>query len=130
MRPKNSILFVEDDTTILHMMEMVLDHFGYKVTPAVSPDIAMELFSDDCDAYDLVITDYNMPEMDGQELVNRMREIRSDIPVILCSGSDLMMRDAGHRKCVDHFINKPYDIDKFKMTIEEVLEQSQEMAYE
>lgn len=120
--PKPSILFVEDDTTILHMMEIVLQQFGYAITPVLTPKVALDLFREAPDSYDLVITDYAMPEMDGEQLADQLRSIRTDIPVILCSGSDFSMHENVIHESVNHFIRKPYDIDKLRSVVETALQ--------
>ena len=86
---KPSILFVEDDGMILQMMEVVLNQFGYHVIPATDAATALQAFALESKTVDLVITDYNMPDICGIELIKKLRSLRQDIPIILCSGSDL-----------------------------------------
>lgn len=119
---KITILFIEDDITILKMMEIILTSFEYHVIPVSLPEKALQMFQDAPLSFDLVVTDYIMPQMDGEVLANKIRALRPDMPIILCSGSDLMMKEVPHRANVDYFINKPYDIDQFKLVIEQVLE--------
>lgn len=122
MNSKKTILFVEDDTNILKMMEVILTSLQYHVIPMSVPEKALQFFQDDPYYFDLVITDYMMPRMDGEVLANKIRETRPEMPIILCSGSDLKMEEIALRAKVDCFINKPYDMDQFKIVIDQVLE--------
>ena len=78
------ILLVDDNQHGLVARKTVLEELGYLITPASGAQEALEHFSSG--AYDLVITDYKMPKMNGKELIERMRKQAPAIPVILLSG--------------------------------------------
>jgi CheY-like chemotaxis protein len=59
---------------------------GYQVTVRNSSLEALENFLNQLNQFDLVITDQTMPGMTGSDIVRRMLQIRSDIPIILCTG--------------------------------------------
>jgi PAS domain S-box-containing protein len=80
------ILFVDDDQTILAMGREILESYGYSVVTAANGRHALETFRQDPDAFDALVTDYSMPEMNGHELIRQAMAVRSDIPTILCSG--------------------------------------------
>jgi len=81
-----TILFVDDEQMIVDASKQVLEQLGYRVVAETDPVRAIEAFRKDHDAFDLVITDKTMPHMTGYDLVQKIRNIRADIPVILCSG--------------------------------------------
>jgi len=78
------ILLVDDHSLGLAARKAVLEEAGYKVVAAASAAEALEAFSKR--HFDLLVTDYRMPRMNGIELIRRIREQREDLPVILVSG--------------------------------------------
>jgi len=80
------ILFVDDEEELLNSYTEVLQKFGYVVKSMNSADAALDLFRQAPGAYSLVLTDYNMPGMAGDEFARKIMEIRPDLPVILCTG--------------------------------------------
>lgn len=69
----------------------ILEGLGYKVTATNSSREAMRLFTADPSRYDLIVTDQTMPEITGIDLARQAREVRADIPVILCTGYSYMV---------------------------------------
>ncbi len=84
---KEHILIVDDEAFLLKMYEEGLTKMGYKVTSCYNPKDALKLFLERPDAFDIVISDYAMPEMTGVELTSEMVAIRPGIPIIICSGA-------------------------------------------
>ena len=80
------ILFVDDEKMIVELSREVLEKLGYAVVAETDPVRAIELFREGRDTFDLVITDKTMPHMTGFDLTKAVKEIRADIPVLLCSG--------------------------------------------
>jgi CheY-like chemotaxis protein len=78
------ILMVDDVGSGLLARKSVLEDLGHKITIASTPSDAMEQFGKH--PFDIVVTDFKMPSMNGIELIARLRKIRHDIPVILISG--------------------------------------------
>ena len=81
-----SVLVVDDEECVLNFVCRTLQMAGLKATGVTRATDAIEHFSKDAPAYDCVITDLTMPEMNGDELSQRLLEIRPDIRIILCSG--------------------------------------------
>ena len=80
------ILFIDDEESLVKIGHQRLEWLGYKVEATISPIEALELFRSQPDQFDLVITDLTMPKMTGDKLVKEILNIRSDIPIILCTG--------------------------------------------
>ena len=117
------ILFVDDEEPIVRMMQQILERLGYQVTSRTSSVEALEAFKAKPDEYDLVITDMTMPNMTGVELAPRLREIRSDIPIIMCTGfSETIDEDRAKNMGIPAYIMKPFLIDEIAKTIRKVLE--------
>ena len=83
---KESILLIDDEKSILRMLELVLCRFGYKVTCQEKGLDALKLFQESPEQFDLVITDMTMPDITGDKIFNEIKKIRPDVPVILCTG--------------------------------------------
>jgi len=81
MRPKKIILCVNDNEQELSVMTFMLNTNGYRVVPATNGQEAIELFSGM--QVDLVLADYAMPQMNGAQMVSRMKQIASHVPMIL-----------------------------------------------
>ncbi len=81
MRPKKIILCVNDNEQELSVMSFMLNTNGYRVVPATNGKDAIELFSGM--QVDLVLADYAMPQMNGAQMVSRMKQIASHVPMIL-----------------------------------------------
>ncbi|MCC6368989.1 MAG: response regulator [Bryobacterales bacterium] len=75
---------VDDNCHGLSARKCILEEFGYEVVVCTDPVRALAEFSKA--AFDLIITDYKMPGMDGLQLIRKVRETNAAIPVILISG--------------------------------------------
>ncbi len=80
------ILFVDDEEILAVLGKSVLERLGYTITITTKSLEALNIFRNQPDAYDLVITDQTMPEMTGIDLAKRMLQIRPNLPIILCTG--------------------------------------------
>lgn len=78
------ILLVDDNVSGSTARKTVLEELGHKVHVASSGADALEQFSQH--KFDLVVTDYKMPRMDGLELIARLRKLQPEIRIVLVSG--------------------------------------------
>jgi two-component system, OmpR family, response regulator CpxR len=81
MRPKKVILCVDDNEQELSVLKFMLATNGYRVVSATSGQEAIAVFSGT--PVDLVLADYAMPQMDGNQLVDRLKQIAPQVPMIL-----------------------------------------------
>lgn len=86
LRGAETVLVVDDEEMLLKMCQTVLSSFGYQVLMAANGIQALELVSRMPGEIDLVITDLVMPGMSGRELIDRLRLVAPQIPVICMSG--------------------------------------------
>lgn len=107
-KESGSILFVDDESAIVRLGKQMLASYGYTVTGEVDPGSALEVFRQNPDAFDLVITDLIMPGMSGADLTAELIKIRPDIPVIVSSGNrDLIDSGITDQKGINAFMAKP-----------------------
>ncbi|HEY0757689.1 MAG TPA: response regulator [Acidisarcina sp.] len=85
MRPKKTILCIDDNEQTLTVRKFMLETRGYRVLIASHSETALAIFRQG--GIDLVLSDLSMPYMDGNELVRRMKELSPEVPMILISGS-------------------------------------------
>ena len=117
------ILFVDDEESLINMGKQLLVSLGYDVTTRISSIEALELFKTRPDTFDLVITDLTMPNMTGDELAKQLMAIRSDIPVILCTGfSTRITEEKAKSMGIRAFILKPLIRKDIAETIRKILD--------
>ena len=105
---KERILCVDDEEQIANMMKQMLGRLGYDVTAQSSSVEAFEVFSKQPDGFDLVITDQTMPAMTGVELAQKLRNTRTDIPIIVCTGfSDVIIEEKVRALGISDYVKKP-----------------------
>src|ERR1700690_2382899 len=81
MRPKKVILCVDDNEQELSVLKFMLSTNGYRVVSASTGQEAVGIFA--ATTVDLVLADFAMPQMNGSQLVERLKQIASHVPMIL-----------------------------------------------
>jgi two-component system sensor histidine kinase EvgS len=118
-----TVLIVEDETSILELVQMVLERLGYHVLAASTPGKAMALAEEHGGAVDLLITDVVMPEMNGRELAETMQTHYPKLKVLFMSGYTANV--IAHRGVLEegvNFIQKPVSNRELAVKAREVLE--------
>jgi PAS domain S-box-containing protein len=120
---KERILLVDDEEQIVRMSQQMLERLGYHITARTSSIETLEAFRAAPDNFDLVITDTTMPNMTGIELARRLMEIRSDIPIIICTGfSEKISPDKASAMGIRGYVMKPIVKNELAKKIREVLD--------
>ena len=117
-----TILIVDDNLDVLNSLRQALVHFGYRVIAAPDAWTALDLINFR-PGVDLIITDYHMPEMNGIDLIKRLRRTVA-VPVILCSAfgdQDLACR--ARAVGVAAILEKPYGLPLLRQVIHDALGQ-------
>ena len=114
------ILIVDDDKDICAYMQTMLGSSGYDVTTISNPSLVLDRLREQ--EFHVLVIDLMMPEIDGIELIQRIRRIDTDIAIIVFTGYpsvetaiDALTLD------VSDYVKKPFDIDSFRKTISDVL---------
>jgi CheY-like chemotaxis protein len=117
------ILFVDDEAALVHVGRATLQRLGYQVVVCASSSEALEIFRTAPESFDLVVTDRTMPALTGEALVHAIRQIRPDIPIILCTGFSHPVTPEDLRALrVDAFLLKPVMSHEWARVIRQVLE--------
>jgi CheY-like chemotaxis protein len=101
MRPKKVILCVDDNEQELSVLKFMLATNGYRVVSATNGREAISIFSET--SVDLVLADYSMPQMNGCQLVERLKQIAAHVPMILLGEPQKM---AGEMHAADALLAK------------------------
>ncbi|SHO48555.1 hybrid sensor histidine kinase/response regulator [Desulfopila aestuarii] len=96
-RGEERLLIVDDEADLREVLQRILENIGYSVTVAATPIEALARFTATPHDFDMLITDMNMPEMDGAELIDKVRALRENLPVILCTGFSETMNEKSTR---------------------------------
>jgi len=118
---KKKILVVDDDCNFRSLIAHILKDEDYSVSTAEDGIVALRMLkSEQCS---ILITDINMPNMDGIELFNNVKRLYPQITVIFISGFDYNNLDEKLlREETSYFFKKPFDLNLFKCTIKRILE--------
>jgi two-component system, cell cycle sensor histidine kinase and response regulator CckA len=123
LKGTETILFVDDEGTILQIGKQLMERLGYRVIEATSGPAAIEIFEKDRESVHLVILDMIMPGMSGRETYDRLREIDPNVKVLLSSGYSI---NGQAKKILDRgckgFIQKPYDLRDLSKRVRQILD--------
>ncbi len=123
------ILFVDDEELLINMGKDMLTRLGYHITVKKSSLEALEIFKEQPDNFDLVITDQTMPDMTGLELAENMLQIRPNLPIILCTGySALVDEKVAKSQGIKEFLLKPVRRKIIAQVIRQVLDGDEQSA--
>ena len=120
---KGRILFVDDEVALVRMAEKALTKLGYAVVGETRSLSALDLFRQDPDAFDLIVTDQTMPGLTGDALVGEVRKLRDDIPIVLCTGfNHKLTPEKAKEMGLDGYLMKPVMADQLGREVSRALE--------
>ena len=116
------ILLVDDEEIVREVGQQMIESLGYSVIPVGNGSEALEVYRKEKDRIDIVILDMIMPGMSGSETFEQLKEIDSDIKVLLASGYSINgeAKDILARGCKE-FIQKPFSIDSLSNKIRKII---------
>jgi CheY-like chemotaxis protein len=128
---QGTILFVDDEAALAQVAETILTRLGYTVTTCTNSQEALATFQASPDQFDLVITDQTMPGLTGENLAKALRQIRPDLPIILCTGfSHVMTPEKAQGLQLDAFLMKPLTMRGLGQAVQCVLTRRLELEKE
>ena len=119
------VLIVDDDIDVADMLAIGLGRLGYEVAALNDPLEALAAFREDPKAWEVAVIDRVMPEMDGLVLAQRLRALRGDLRIILCTGLDDGSIDpSGADRAFDGFYTKPVTPETIAAAIRSLLDRA------
>jgi PAS domain S-box-containing protein len=120
-RPGQRILFLDDEEALVSLARRVLERLGHKVSAFTQPSEALAAFRADPSAFDLVVTDLNMPGVSGLDVAREMLALRPDLPLALASGYLSESVTARARALgIPHLLDKPGTVEEFARLIDKL----------
>jgi two-component system response regulator HydG len=120
-RARARILVVDDEASARSGLEKLLKQEGYAVDVAEDGANALALFAET--PADVVVTDLKMPRMDGLELLQKLRALDVDVPVLVCTAfGDVSTAVSAMRAGAEDYLTKPVDFDALTVAVERALE--------
>ncbi len=121
--PGEHILFVDDEKGIVQCGQEMLENLGYRVTGHTSSTEALEMVRRQPEKFDLVITDYLMPQMDGIELAQELNSLCPGMPIILYTAvSKAVSAEKARTLGIKDYLVKPVTAMQLHQAIRRVLD--------
>ncbi|MGE9314184.1 response regulator transcription factor [Niabella sp. CJ426] len=119
---KSKILFVEDEIDLGNVVKQYLQLMNFEVDLRTTAEEALETFKQRSEYYDLLITDIQLPGMDGFEFAGEVKKANEAIPFLfLTARNEKKDRIAGLKLGADDYINKPFDIDELVLRVTNII---------
>ena len=121
VKERYEILVVDDEPTVCKAIQMMLKYYGHEVEIASDGAAALTLFK--AGQFDLIITDYLMPEMRGDELVMQVKQHRPDQRIIMVTAfAEDFLSHGKPTGGVDYVLNKPFSLEELRNAIAKVMD--------
>ena len=116
-----NILAVDDEDFLLQSLRIAIKYTEYQLTTFALPESALQCLKEKQDKFDLIVSDYNMPTMNGLDFINEAKKIQSGISSILITGyGDKDLEVQTFRTGADDFINKPITLENLVNSIKKI----------
>ena len=117
----DKILIIDDEKSVLDMLNVVFKKEGYRVKKSLSAQKALELIEEE--DFDLILSDIRLPQISGMELLRKVKEKKPGIPVIMITayGTIKQAVEALKAGAIDYVV-KPFDVEELKIIVSQGLE--------
>jgi len=120
MADPKKILVVDDEPLVCETVKMFLEFDGHKVSTAASGNEALDLFGRE--RFDLVVTDYTMPGMNGADLARAIKARQPGQPVVMLTAhAEMLKSSAVPLTGVDEMVSKPFQLEELRAAIEKAV---------
>jgi two-component system response regulator PilR (NtrC family) len=117
----SSILIVDDEQSYRQLLSLVFEGDGHLIRTAINGKDALEQMR--ADRADVIISDVRMPDMDGIELLSRVRESFPDVGVVLMTAfASVETAREAFKLGADDFVQKPFDVEELKLIVKKTIE--------
>jgi CheY-like chemotaxis protein len=124
-RGNEKIIFIDDEKDLVEIGARLLVNLGYDVVSTTNSLEALEIFRTDPSRFDLVISDQTMPHLTGLQLAGQLKQIRPDLPVILCTGFSENIDELNYKsRGINDFLMKPIARNEMARVVRSVLDRN------
>ena len=119
------VLALDDEFDIVTLIKQALQKYGFNILAFTDPFMALGHFNLNVKDYSIVISDIRMPGMNGYEFVKKIKQIKTEVKVILMTAFEI--NDIELDRClpdikIDFFLQKPFSIQQLKYMVEKTLQ--------
>ena len=123
------VLYIDDDEVMVVMVERLLQRLGYEVTTLHDPVHAIEAVRCAPQAFDVVVTDLNMPRLSGLDVARALHRLRPDLPLVISSGNlPDQLHDEARQAGVRALVHKQFTLEELGAVVHGVLAGEQRLA--
>lgn len=123
---KPLVYLIDDEPTLLDLLEISLEGLGYTLKKFIDPEDALRAFRKERFKPDLLVTDYALGKMNGIELIERCKADQPELRIVMVSGSAGAEIAFSAPVKIDRFLGKPYQPATLAEMVQEVLAQPPE----
>lgn len=117
------VLIADDETTWLDILKQGLSRMGFDVTACYNGQEALDVYKQNPDDFDLLLTDHAMPFMTGLDLAKEIHKMKTGLPIILYSGHiNIVSPNEAAKLGIDSYIIKPIEISNLAQIINDVIQ--------
>ena len=121
-KKSKTILLIDDEPMVIDICEMMLKKLGHKVLKAHNGSEGIKIYEANKNRIDLIISDFNMAGMNGQDVVDTLRKMGHGVKVLLSSGGmDAAEEEEVVIRGFNGFLEKPYNMNTLSNKITEIL---------
>jgi len=122
-RGTEHVLLVDDEKDLVEIGSEMLQRLGYRVTAITGSLDALETFKEDPFRFNVIVSDYNMPGLTGDQMARQMLSIRRDTPIIICTGfSEVFDKQRAQAMGIRQILMKPLTMEAIAHAVREVLD--------
>lgn len=115
-----NILLIEDDAVLSDGLTHILQQSGYTVSSTASGEYALQLIQ--AQGFDLIVLDLGLPDMDGLEVLSRLRSQKIALPILILTAREgVTNRIEGIRLGADDYLTKPFDLGELEARIQALI---------
>ena len=119
-----TVLLVEDEQSMLNLLEKLFLNHGYKVLKATDGEVAVEIYQRHKKTIDVVLLDLGLPKLAGQDVLLKMKKENPDVKVVIASGYlEPELSSEIDQAGVKYFLHKPYKFDEVLKTFQSLIEE-------
>lgn len=123
VKRKGRVLFVDDEEMLATVAKKFLEHIGYEVVTFPDCREALYAYQQNPSIFDIVVSDYTTPGMNGDELAMEIRKINAKIPFILCSGYGPLISSKidPNKMPIASYLTKPFSLEQLAIAIDSAM---------